>query len=265
MTSSLDDVEFLARSESRLKVLDLIRTAPRTRDDLKEATDVSRVTLSRILGELEDRDWIERTDHRYEATPRGAFVAAEFTQLLANMEAAEELDDVLWWLPTERLGVDLECLRDAEISVQSRSDHTAAIRQVAALVHDGDRVRGAATGVSREVIAAFRDLTVERDGSLELILEPTAVEIVRTDAGLRGRFRRVLDSDGATAYRYDGEGPVVMLLFSDDAVSICGHDDQGPPPGSVQTTDPTVRSWAEGYFASLRADAQEIGVEAFTP
>lgn len=263
--TQLEAVEFLSRSSSRVKVLDLIRTAPRTRDDLKETTDVSRVTLTRILNELEDHNWIERTNHRYEPTPRGAFVAAEFTQLLANMAAAEELDDVLWWLPTEQLGFDLECLRDAELSVQSRSDHTAAIRHVAALVHDADRVRGIATGVSREVIDAFRDLTVDRGGSLDLILEPTAVDIVRTDAGLRQEFRHVLESGEATVYRYDGEAPVVMMLFSDDAVSICGHDDQGPPPGSVQSTDTTVQSWAEGYFESIRTDAQPIGVEAFIP
>lgn len=52
--SSLEAVEYLARSPSRVKILDLIRNAPRTRDELKEATDVSRVTLTRILNELED-------------------------------------------------------------------------------------------------------------------------------------------------------------------------------------------------------------------
>lgn len=184
--------------------------------------------------------------------------------MLANIDAAEDMDDVLWWLPTERLGFDLECLRDAQISVQSQSDHTAAIRQVAALVHNGDQVRGIATGVSREVIEAFHDLIIDRNGTLDLILEPMAIDIVRTDAGLRQQFREVLDSEGATVYRYDGDDPVVMILFNDDTVSICGHDEQGPPPGTLQTTDATVRSWAEGYFESIRTEAEPIGVEAFT-
>jgi hypothetical protein len=67
-----------------------------------------------------------------------------------------------------------------------------------------------------EVIEAFRELTVDRHGSLELILEPTAVDIVRTDSGLRQQFRQVLNSGRATVYRYDGDDPVVMMLFTDD-------------------------------------------------
>lgn len=265
MYSSLDDVAFLASSPNRVEVLDFIQSAPQTRDDLKTTTEISRVTLSRILNELEERGWIERSNHKYEPTPRGAFFAAEFTQLLKNMETAEELDDALWWLPTERLGFDLECLRDAQVRVQSRSDHTAAIRAVAEHVLQADQVRGMASGVSREVIEAFRDLTVERDGSLELILEPMAIDIVRTDAGLRQQFQQVLESGGATVYRYDGDDPIVMMLFTDEAVVLCGHDENGPPPGSVETMNATVHAWAEGYFASIRTDAEQVGGETFTP
>lgn len=265
MHSSLDDVAFLASSPNRVEVLDFIGTAPRTRDELKESIDVSRVTLSRILSELEERSWIERANHRYETTPRGAFVAAEFMQLLANMDAAEELDDVLAWLPTDLFGFDIECLRDAEIVTPSQSDHTAAIRRVAGAAHDADWVHATATGVSREVIDAFRDLTIDRGGSLELILSAEAVDVVRTDAGLRHQFRGVLESGRATVYRYDGDDPVLMVLVTNDDVLLCGHDEEGPPPGTIETTDGMVRKWATSYFESLRASARPLGIEAFTP
>lgn len=57
MYSSLDDIEFLTRSERRVEVLNAIHTAPRTRDELEKVTDASRVTFDRILADLEDRDW----------------------------------------------------------------------------------------------------------------------------------------------------------------------------------------------------------------
>lgn len=265
MSSALEEVEFLAGSPNRVRVLDLIRAAPRTRDDLKEATDVSRVTLSRILGELEDRNWIERPNHQYKATPRGRFVAGEFTQLLGNLEAAEDLDDILWWLPTDQFGFDLDCLRDAEVSVQSRSDHTAAIRHVAALVDGAAHVRGIATGVSREVIDAFWDLTVTRDGRLDLVLEEFAIDIVRTDAGLRQRFRELMESGQATVYRYEGSASVIMMMLTEDTVVLCGHDDEGPPPGTIQTTNATVHSWAESYFTTIQAVGSPLQIGAFTP
>jgi predicted transcriptional regulator len=265
MQSSLDDVAFLASSPNRVEVLDLIGTAPRTRDDLKAATNVSRVTLSRILSEFEERGWIDRSNHRYVPTPRGAFVADEFAQLLSNMDTAAELEDELRWLPTHVFGFDLDCLRDAEIVIPSHSDHTAAIRRVAAAAQNAEWVRGTATGVSREVLDALRDLTVERKGKLEMILGPEAVEVIRTDAGLRHRFHDVLESGRATICRYDGEEPLIMLLMTNGKTLLCGHDEEGPPPGTVETVNEFVRSWATAYFESRRADAQLLGVEAFTP
>jgi predicted transcriptional regulator len=265
MHSSLDDVAFLASSPNRVEVLSLIQTAPRKRDDLKEATDVSRVTLSRILSELEERGWITRTNHQYEPTPRGSFVAEEFTQLLENMDAALELDDELAWLPVEKFGFDLDCLRDAEIVTPSHSDHTAAIRRVSAAARDAEWVKGTATGVSRDVLDAIRDLTVEREGSLEFVLTPEAVAVIRTDAGLRHRFHDVLESGRATVYRYDGDEPILMVLMTNVSVLLCGHDEEGPPPGTVETVHESVQSWATAYFASRRADSRELGVEAFTP
>lgn len=265
MQSSLDDVAFLASSPNRVDVLNLIQTAPRKRDDLKEATDVSRVTLSRILSELEERGWIRRIDHRYEPTPRGGFVADEFGQLLVNMDTAVELDEELSWLPVETLGFDLGCLRDAEIVTPSHSDHTAAIRRVAEAVHDADWVRGTATGVSREVLDAIRGMTVEREGTLEMILGPGAVDVIRTDAGLRHQFHEVLESERADVYRYDGDDPILMALITNDKVLLCGHDEEGPPPGTVESVDQTVRSWTASYFEARRAKARLLGIEAFTP
>ena len=55
MTTSLDALVYLLRSENRVAVLRLLAGDPRTRDEIREATDVTRVTLSRMLGEMEDR------------------------------------------------------------------------------------------------------------------------------------------------------------------------------------------------------------------
>jgi hypothetical protein len=36
---------------------------------------------------------------------------------------------------------------------------------------------------------------------------------------------------------------------------MCGHDEDGPAPGPVETDDLAVRSWAASYFDSVRDDA----------
>lgn len=262
---ALDDVEFLARSDSRVEILELIRAAPRTRDDLKDAMAVSRVTLSRILREFEERGWITRRNGRYEPTPRGAFVAAEFTQLLENVETANALDEELRWLPTGAFGFPLARIGDAEIVTPSRSDHTAAIRRVSAAVDDAEWVHGTATGVSREVIDALRDLVVDRGGSLRMVLGPEAVDVIRTDAGLRHRFHEVLEAGDASISRYAGDEPVLMVLLTDAEVLLCGHDEDGPPPGTVATNDGAVRAWVSAYFESRHAGADPLDDAEFTP
>lgn len=261
----LEAVEYLARSPSRVRVLDALYEAPKERHELAEVTDVSRVTLSRILANLEGRDWIERTNGRYEATERGAFVAAELTRLLANMETFEELDGAMEWLPTEQFDFDLTRLRDAEVTTSSWSDHTASIRRVADVIREADRIRGTASGVSREVLGALRDATVEGDGSFEAVLDATALDIVRADTGLRRQLREIVESGNAEVSRYDGDDPLLMVMVCDDTVQVCGHDEEGPPPGTLETTDEAVRSWAESYFESVRADAHPLDADSFSP
>lgn len=261
----LEAVEYLARSPSRVRVLTAISESPRERHELGEVTDVSRVTLSRILANLEGRDWIERTNGRYVATDRGSFVAGEVARLLANMETLEELDGTMAWLPTEAFDFDLSCLRDATVTTSSWSDHTASIRRVGDAIERSRRIVGTASGVSREVVEAVRTATVDAGASFEAVLDATAIDIVRGDADLRGQLRAVAESGNAGLFQYGGAGPLLMVMVCDDAVLLCGHDHDGPPPGTLETTNERVRSWAESYFESVRADARPLGADAFSP
>jgi predicted transcriptional regulator len=264
MYSSLDDVEFLVRSPSRMAVLDAIHEAPRTRDELKESTDASRTTLSRMLADFEDRGWVERTNSRYQSTPEGAFVASEVTRLLENMETAEKLDGALRWLPTDEFGFDLRHLRDAEIITLQWND-PASMRLLAEHLDGASRVRSMADSVSREVVDILRELTVEGGGTYEGILSPGAIEIIREHPALREQVREMLGSGRATVYRYDGEEVRSMVMCFDDVVALCNHASGGPRMEGIMTDDATVRSWAESYFDSVRTDAECLDVEAFVP
>ncbi len=263
MHSSLADVEFLSRSESRVRILEGIREEPRTRNELKELTEASRFTLSRILADFEDRGWIERDGKRYETTGQGKVVAAEFETLLTNLDVAKALDGTLEWLQVEEFDFDLARLQDAEVITPSQSDHTAHIRRPAELFQRSDRIRTIATGVAYENIEAIHEATVEGDLQFTGILDASAFESVRTEPGLADPIGDILAADGTELYHYDGDDTLVMLIIGDDAVQMCGHDEDGPAPGTIETADPAVRSWAESYFTSVRADANPVEPEAF--
>lgn len=263
MHSSLDAVEFLARSESRVRILDAIHLQPRTRNELKELTDASRFTLSRTLADFEDRGWIERAGKRYETTGKGAVIAAEFDAMLRNLDAAESLDGTLDWLQVEEFDFDLARLEDAEVITPSPADHTAHVRRPADLFGRSDRIRTIATGVARENIEAIRRATVAGDLRFTGILDAPSFGTVRSEPELADAIGDILGADGTELYHYDGDRTLVMLIIGDDAVQMCGHDEDGPAPGTIETADPAVRSWAESYFASVRADAAPVEPQAF--
>jgi predicted transcriptional regulator len=266
MSSSLEDIEFLARSPHRVEVLEALADAPRTRHELKERADVSRVTIRRLLDDLADRGWIEHDNGQYEATASGRVTAREFARLQSNLTVAGRLDDALEWLPTEEFDFDLAYLHDADVlSSESWESQTEVIRHAADLVEGTRTITGTAIGFSHEVVSEIRDHVVAGDGEFEVVVDETCLRMIRNDSGLRERFHDMLASGNATLHRYDGENPLHMVITFDDLVSICGHVDEGPPPGALESTEPTVLEWARSYFEGTRAASEPIEIEALAP
>lgn len=266
MPTSLENVEFLARSPHRIEVLDAITESPRARHELRELTGASRVTVNRILDDLEERDWLVREDGRCEPTPQGRFVAGEVTRLLENVETAAKLDGALGWLPTDAFEFDLAHLADAEVlRTESWEDHTATIGRIVDLISDATRIRGSAIGFSHEAVDAMRDVTVEGECTFDVVVDEPTLGMIRGDEALRSRFREMLASGRASMYRYEGEDPLHMVMAIDDTVVVCGHVEDGPPPGTVETTDDAVRSWADSYYESALEASRPVDADALAP
>lgn len=259
----LDEVEFLVRSANRLDLLAAIRDRPRTRRELRAVTDSSRVTLSRILGDLEDRGWIERVDGRYEPTPEGSVVAREVARLFDNLGTVENLGETLRWLPVEAFDFELARLADATVVTPTERDLTAPITRTARRVREARRVRNVATGVSAEVIDAYL-ADAEWDRSCESVLHARVFDFVEGDPNLCRKLAELVAVDHVSVYRYDGEEPPVMLTVCDDVVVLCGRSDSRSSPEGVETDDPAVRAWATDAFESYRENAEPVDTGAFT-
>lgn len=263
---AIDDIEFLARSPHRVEVLGALADAPRTRHELKERADVSRVTIRRLLEDLDERGWIVNENGQYEATARGRTVSREFARLHANLSVADSLDDALEWLPTEEFEFDLARLHDADVlRASSWETQTEAIRHAADCVHGAERIRGTAIGFSHEVVDAIRELVVGGEGSFEMVVDETALGMIRNDEGLRHRFRDILGAQGGALHRYTGAAPLHMVCTFDELVVICGHVDEGPPPGTLETTDHEVHEWARSYYETALSESEPVDVDALAP
>ena len=93
-TEPRDQILFLARAESRVRVVELlVESGPATQREIRAQLDASRTTISRSLQSLTDRGWVERSDGAYRLTRAGRIIAAEFGQLLDTVETVEELSE----------------------------------------------------------------------------------------------------------------------------------------------------------------------------
>ena len=258
MNAPLDTIEYLARSNHRVEVLTALRVAPRTRAEIRKLTDASRVTVGRIVADLEERGWIVRHGTEYEATPNGRFVAREFTRLMDNLEAFGSLPPVVEWFPGDEPSFDLCLLDDATVVTADEGDLIAPIRHGLDLIERADNLRAVGNGISHEFAEAIRD-AVEGGQTNTMIGPPGMVDAVRDDPELRADMRAILESGRGTLLQYEDGKDLPVVQIGDGTVAFCSGDHRS----MVETDDEAVYEWAESYFESLRSRATPVPAEAF--
>jgi len=259
MSTALDDVAFLANSENRVAALRLLVERPRSHDEIREEIGASRVTTARILREFEAREWIARSGQDCTITDTGAWVGEAFEDLLEEMAAERRLREPLQWMPVEDLPFDVRRLRDAELVVREESDATAVFRRIIEFRRSGDRVRGLARMVAPVFIENDWEATVQGDTSLEMVVTPDVLEVIRTHPTSARQLREMLEQSNV----HVGVTPDVPLSLTivDGAVGVDGTDDEGVVKGGFVSEDDVVYGWAVDQFESARADATPVSPE----
>lgn len=256
-------LEFLVGSWNRVRVLDALATAPRTRDDLVELTGASRPTISRILSDLTDRGWIVRRNSEYEATPLGEVVAREVEGVVGNVETAETLDGALEWLPTEQLGFDLAHLAAAKLLTPTFEDQTGPMRQLADTISRTERIRIVATGVTYEIVDELCRAGVAGELAIRCVLDDRALAGLRSHPDLAAMFVEMVERGTCEAYRYGGSEDLIDCNLLEEVVMFCGHGEEGRPAGILLSEDATVRSWMAYYFERLCDGSERLPADAF--
>lgn len=263
MDPSLELVTFVTRAENRVEVLLSLSTAPATRPELQEATDIPRATLSRILADFDDRELVYRDGYEYVLTPLGDLLGAKLGTLLDAVEALQRLDDVRQWLSIDEFDFPVERLADADVVVPSTQDPTAPIRRVEELLGEAKRVRLVANAMVPGCLeATWREVTAGRQ-TLAWVTTPAALEVIEDDPELTQWTRELLETGDASAYVHEDGFPQVLCVV-DDMVLTPVADETGSVQGHVETEDDVVRSWAEEAIDAYVREAEPLEAEALT-
>lgn len=259
---ALADVAYLSRSSNRVRILDALTDGPSTRRELAEKTGASRTTLDRIVNELEERGWAERTpDGEYVATPTGAHLMGQFDPFLGSVEAIERLGERVAWLPTDELEIDLRHFRDASVHEPDHGDPVDTVDFMIDCLRDTSQLRVMTHFTPPDsFLAVLHRRVVSGELSFESVVPAEQFEALGKTRARREGLREVLEA-GGELYRCEGPIPCNLWLF-DDLVMLKKSapgpidDAYGVP---ILSENSEVRSWAHELLDRYRADATAVG------
>lgn len=262
MNSALDDVAFLALSENRIALLTVLSDGQTyTRDELMDATDVSRPTLARILDDLEARVWITQYGQNAQITSLGAWVHDEFTGLLEMMDTAQQLRAVEQWLSTDTMAFDLSCLADATVTLPSKNNPLAPMHRASELERTARRSRVLTHALPSPCLNAHWEAITTGTHHFEAVVTPSVVTTM-TEPAHRSQFTDILTADQASVFVADESIPDIVGI-NDGIVYFGVDDDKGAPLALIETDNGTVRTWAAETFESYQEDASLLSPDSF--
>lgn len=258
----IGDVAYLSRSANRLRILEVLAGASRTPRAIADGTDIPRSTLRRILAELEERGWAERTtDGEYVLTATGECVAAETERYVGALAAIDALGEAVGWLPSDELTVGLHRFDDATVLGAEPNDVVGADTRLIELTRDAEEFycltnTAGTVGLETTMMERFTE-----DGmTVESVMTPAEIAIYLDDSDRAAQWREYVEA-GGSVYRHEGPIPANIVVI-DETVFI--GDRHLETVGLIECDDDAVRSWAVELFESHKAEAERLEPTAFS-
>lgn len=255
MTNDRAEESFLLEPVKRVAVFEALLAGPSTRSDLGEELDVSRATLHRIVTFLDDEALIEERDGTLSLTSLGEVVAGEVTSYVDRMSTARNLAPLLNGIDLDAVPAtfDLALFEDARATRPKPGQPQRPAQRVVEMVEEADHVKGFGPVLLPIYVEVFHREIL--DGTeTELLIEPDVVE------GLEGvyaeKFEEALET-GDLAISVHEHLPFGLVL-TPDAVGLLGYDEEEFLRILVESTDETLREWAEDVFNQYAAEATAL-------
>ncbi|GAB7013940.1 helix-turn-helix transcriptional regulator [Halolamina salina] len=256
---AVESVAFLARSEHRLRVLALLSDGPRSRQELHDATSVTRVTLSRILGDLEERELIQRraSGGAYSLTGFGELVYQDFSRLLGTVSVGKSYPDVVERLPTEWFDFELRCLAGSELVAEGSADPLGGARVVANAVQDAANCRSLLGTFISLPMYTFEEAVRAGDYPTgTVVFDSDVTETMIEDPDLRDRWQEIERQVGSTTYySVDERVPCSIDLIDGETVFLTVDREDERGFDILRCSHPDVVAWADETVDAYRANA----------
>ena len=257
MDQSLDEIEYLSRSENRVQVLKLLTRDALTRRELQDESGASQATLSRILQDFESRQWIQKRDAVYETTALGVWVADCLRALQQALSVSDDLQEFEPWLPTDIDGFDVSWLADAEVITPTPIEPNAPIDRVEHSLRTGQHVRILSYAYNKYCLDANVTAVRERGQRYEAVYTDDAIQSLSDNPEWRAQLETILDVDTTAITVYDGDIPCSVEVI-DEVVQLILRDEHDVIRAVVESESSPLREWANSLFEQYLDDAKPV-------
>lgn len=247
-------LSFLARAESRIRVLEVLSTTePTTQRALREEIPQSRSTIIRAVDSLAETGWVRKESKGVRLTPVGALVIEEFLDLVESVGNAEELTPFLERFPLSEFEIGIDDMRDGALTVATDGDPLAPVRRHTERLRTTTEFRAVLPSVGIEPIKAIHERTLAGELEAEFAVPPSVERTIRSEE-FAPLFEEMLATGRLTIYLSDSVS-FFLGLVDEEMTQIGVEDDEGIPRALLETWNERVRSWAETFFTDTRRAA----------
>jgi predicted transcriptional regulator len=257
--SAIETIELLARSEHRVRILDLLcEHGSLEKHALGDRVDASRTTIGRNLGALEEQGWIRRTNGECAITRQGELVAESLGDLVTTMEVTGKLRPFLEWIPDGTLGLDLTTLADAEITLPGDHDPRAMLNRHTRLLGEMDHARGVLPFTSLHSAETVHERVVENGARAEVVVGPAVAKLYRSAAEYVELIEELLATDRFEVFVHDGPLPYGLVVIDGMVQVVAAEDDE--PRALLETDADAAREWADETYRRYRRASNEHAI-----
>lgn len=251
--AAIERVRFLAASEHRVDILQSLTMESLSPAQLRDASDVSRATVHRVLDSFEEYGWVRRTNGGCVATAAGRLVLDQFEVVRNTAAEVESLSDFL---------TEFECadqlplpLDDYNVVTASKTDpHAASEYFVTSVPSDASQLRALLPTIVPMFNRACKPL-VEDGVSIQLLLSQSAGKT--SQESYPEDFEKARSTESISLFISPEQFNFGLSVFDED-VFLGGYDDAGRLKSCLHSTDSSLHEWASSMFRTIRSDANEI-------
>lgn len=239
-------------------ILDCIAEGLTDKRSIEDRLGISRSSVTRWIGDLQDVDVITCEAQGLQITALGKLAYQEYDRLEHRFSDLINAGPLLKHLPSD-IDLDLRVLEDAEVILSDEIAPLEPFRRLEDMVRNAEmaNVRGCLPIVVPRFVDFFHAQIMAGDLEAEFVLKSGLLEYLMT--AYHTEFVDLVESGRGTFWSIEGSGPPYALaLVGEEGIWVGVHKPGDSFRGAIINTSQSAIDWGHEQYYRLRDSAAPV-------